>query len=135
MRSVRIYAALISAILAYDVFLTAQAQAEVWPWCAAYRNGSTNCGFASLAQCLAAVRGIGGSCNENQFTGAAKTKSARVRRERPKQTQNFNSDAPPVSIGLSIGISGRSRNSNHGGSNPPKQSLTNPSNTLPPGFN
>jgi Protein of unknown function (DUF3551) len=33
-------------------------------WCAHYYfgGGSTNCGFKTHHQCLAAVRGVGGSC-------------------------------------------------------------------------
>jgi peptidoglycan hydrolase-like protein with peptidoglycan-binding domain len=31
-------------------------------WCAAYYNGSQNCGFYTLDQCRAAVSGVGGSC-------------------------------------------------------------------------
>lgn len=31
-------------------------------WCAAYSNGSTNCGFSTIEQCRAAVSGVGGSC-------------------------------------------------------------------------
>jgi hypothetical protein len=46
------------------------AAAEVYyPWCAQYlgRSASTNCGFVSLEQCLADVRGVGGLCHENPF--------------------------------------------------------------------
>jgi hypothetical protein len=31
-------------------------------WCAQYANGSENCGFTSIQQCLAAISGAGGSC-------------------------------------------------------------------------
>jgi hypothetical protein len=31
-------------------------------WCANYVNGTTNCGFYTFQQCLAAVSGVGGSC-------------------------------------------------------------------------
>jgi Putative peptidoglycan binding domain len=34
-------------------------------WCAAYYNGSQNCGFYTLDQCRAAVSGVGGSCVPN----------------------------------------------------------------------
>jgi hypothetical protein len=134
MRSLIICAALMFAVFASDAGMTAQA--ETWPWCAAYNNGSTNCGFATHAQCMATVSGAGGFCNENPFTGATTAKSARVQRERPAQNQKVVSEGPPVSIGLSIGIGGGSSGGHHGGSKPPpKQLLTNPSNTLPPGFN
>jgi hypothetical protein len=34
-------------------------------WCAQYNygGGATNCGFRTHQQCLAAVRGVGGSCS------------------------------------------------------------------------
>ena len=41
---------------------------EPYPWCAQYtgRSGnSTNCGFDTVAQCRAAVFGVGGYCAEN----------------------------------------------------------------------
>lgn len=34
-------------------------------WCAAYHNGSQNCGFSTLDQCRATVSGVGGSCIPN----------------------------------------------------------------------
>ncbi|MGH9695379.1 MAG: peptidoglycan-binding domain-containing protein [Bryobacteraceae bacterium] len=34
-------------------------------WCAAYHNGSQNCGFYTLDQCQASVSGVGGSCVPN----------------------------------------------------------------------
>jgi Protein of unknown function (DUF3551) len=45
------------------------AEARDYPWCAYYdfggMGGATNCGWATLEQCLATVRGIGGSCGPN----------------------------------------------------------------------
>jgi hypothetical protein len=44
------------------------AQAQSYPWCAYYDlgfGGATNCGWATFEQCLATVRGIGGSCGPN----------------------------------------------------------------------
>ena len=41
------------------------AKAQNYPWCAYYNfqhGGATNCGWATFEQCLATVRGIGGSC-------------------------------------------------------------------------
>ena len=38
--------------------------AHAGSWCAHYRNGATNCGFHSFAQCQAAVSGIGGYCSQ-----------------------------------------------------------------------
>jgi Protein of unknown function (DUF3551) len=41
-------------------------------WCATYsRRGSENCGYATMEQCLAQVRGLGGWCRPNPFPGTA----------------------------------------------------------------
>lgn len=37
----------------------------VYPWCAMYGRATRNCGFTSFQQCLATVRGVGGSCERN----------------------------------------------------------------------
>ena len=41
--------------------------AESYPWCANYSHdmGSTNCGFVSFEQCMAALSGNGGYCGQN----------------------------------------------------------------------
>jgi hypothetical protein len=48
--------------------------AEAGPWCAYLdlgRGGATNCEFATFQQCLAAVNGVGGSCEANpQYQGS-----------------------------------------------------------------
>jgi Protein of unknown function (DUF3551) len=47
------------------------AEAQTYPWCAYYNfgggggGGAENCGWATFEQCLATVRGIGGSCGPN----------------------------------------------------------------------
>src|SRR5262249_57082325 len=43
------------------------AKAEVtYPWCAQYATqGSSNCGFATYQQCMAALSGNGGWCEQN----------------------------------------------------------------------
>jgi hypothetical protein len=44
------------------------AQAEItYPWCAQYgdRDGARNCGFSTYGQCLAAISGNGGYCEQN----------------------------------------------------------------------
>ena len=44
--------------------------ARAWfPWCAQHhdRSGVTECAFVSIEQCLATVRGIGGSCVQNWY--------------------------------------------------------------------
>ena len=43
------------------------ARAEVtYPWCAQYATqGSSNCGFVTYQQCMAALSGNGGWCEQN----------------------------------------------------------------------
>jgi hypothetical protein len=47
------------------------AAAVIYPWCANYSGrgmaGAQNCGFVSFNQCLATVRGVGGTCGPNPF--------------------------------------------------------------------
>ena len=47
------------------------ARAEIeYPWCAQYGDsygGGRNCGFSTIEQCRATVRGIGGFCEPNLF--------------------------------------------------------------------
>jgi Protein of unknown function (DUF3551) len=45
--------------------------ADAGAWCATYRWGGVNCGYASSEQCWATVRGIGGFCRPNPFPGTA----------------------------------------------------------------
>jgi hypothetical protein len=42
----------------------------VYPWCAYYGRTTRNCGFVSFEQCLATVRGLGGSCERNALYDA-----------------------------------------------------------------
>jgi hypothetical protein len=53
--------------------LAGEAKAQNYPWCAAYGTpGGTNCGFATLQQCMAALGGNGGACEVNtQYTPPA----------------------------------------------------------------
>jgi Protein of unknown function (DUF3551) len=44
------------------------AAADPYRWCAMYRaKGATNCYFVTLAQCQAAISGVGGFCQPNNF--------------------------------------------------------------------
>jgi hypothetical protein len=48
--------------------LSSGAQAQNYPWCADYggkMGGSSNCGFSTFEQCMAALSGNGGFCNRN----------------------------------------------------------------------
>jgi hypothetical protein len=43
-------------------------EAQAAPWCAHYNTGLNDCSsFHSFAQCMAAVRGVGGFCSRNAF--------------------------------------------------------------------
>ena len=58
------------AIWAGIVWIGMPAEAQNYPWCAAYSGGDTggggtNCGFTTFQQCLDTVRGIGGFCEQN----------------------------------------------------------------------
>ena len=64
-----------------------QAQAQYAPWCAFYSDSMSgeNCGFVSLEQCRAEVRGIGGMCYPNPWHAAAtvrRTNQSRTKRQR-----------------------------------------------------
>ena len=43
-----------------------------YPWCALYTktSGATSCYFTSFEQCIATMRGIGGTCIRNPYEGA-----------------------------------------------------------------
>jgi hypothetical protein len=86
MRAVRI----VLTILGLSLF-SIPAHAE---WCAVYRNGGNNCGFATFQQCMAAVSGVGGLCNTSQYSRPEKTAgpqrastSRRERRESQHETR------------------------------------------------
>jgi len=63
------------AIAAFAVLtatsLIGDAKADPYRWCAEYggagRGGGTNCYFATLEQCRAAISGNGGFCRPNAF--------------------------------------------------------------------
>ena len=61
----------ILGIFAAIVSVEKPAEARDYPWCAYYNfgdgggGGAENCGWATIEQCLATVRGIGGSCGPN----------------------------------------------------------------------
>jgi hypothetical protein len=46
--------------------INTHAEAQNYPWCAYYGTpGGTNCGFTTYQQCMAALSGNGGFCNQN----------------------------------------------------------------------
>ena len=61
--------AVLATVIAGSAFDTARA--DPYKWCALYNagrgGGAQNCYFITLAQCQAAVSGVGGFCMANQF--------------------------------------------------------------------
>jgi hypothetical protein len=58
------------AVLTITICLEKSAEAQNYPWCAYYNfgfGGATNCGFVTYQQCLATVRGVGGSCGPSPY--------------------------------------------------------------------
>ena len=64
--------------------LARPAAAIEYPWCAQYggmSDGGRNCGFSTLAQCLATVSGIGGGCERNLFYPSATERPVKPKRK------------------------------------------------------
>jgi len=61
-----------------------RAEAQNYPWCAQYNDGSggMNCGFTAFQQCLADVSGIGGFCIQNNTYQPPQVPRPRARRTR-----------------------------------------------------
>jgi hypothetical protein len=60
----------ILAVFAAIVCTEKPAAAQNGGWCAYYNygyGGARNCGFVTLQQCLADVRGIGGNCGPSPY--------------------------------------------------------------------
>jgi hypothetical protein len=66
---------------------TDTASADPYRWCAQYTGrglgGSSNCYFMTLAQCQAAISGVGGYCRPNPyFTGPERRPQRRSKKRR-----------------------------------------------------
>jgi hypothetical protein len=85
--------ALCSLVFAGVFALAAPAAAFGPPWCAAYRNGSTNCGFYTYQQCMDTVAGNGGFCNRNYIDGPPE-KPAAGRSSRPTACRGVSTRTP-----------------------------------------
>ena len=60
----------ILGIIAGTIGISVRAEAQNYPWCAQYSGdfgGTVNCGFVSVAQCMATVTGMGGFCVPNNL--------------------------------------------------------------------
>ena len=75
------------------------------PWCAAYRNGSTNCGFYTYQQCMDTIAGNGGFCNRNYIDGDPEKSPRKERKtetskskdvEAPKRKEKEKEQAAPA---------------------------------------
>jgi hypothetical protein len=79
---------IIASFISFIVFGAADAaKADPYRWCAQYTGrglgGSSNCYFMTLAQCQAAVSGVGGFCRPNQFyTGPDERRPRRGKKRR-----------------------------------------------------
>jgi hypothetical protein len=72
----------IAALAAAAAFSTA-AQAQDDPWCAFFSDGHTECGFATLQGCMAAIYGKTGLCDrktQDVSPGGSDASSANRRR-------------------------------------------------------
>jgi hypothetical protein len=56
----------IVGIVLFGDMLSANAQTQSGQWCAYFTGGPTNCGFATFEECLQAIKGKTGLCNQNQ---------------------------------------------------------------------
>ena len=58
---------------------------DPYKWCAEYSDapggGGTDCGFLTIEQCRAAISGVGGSCEFNQFYNPRRSPSHGHRRK------------------------------------------------------
>jgi hypothetical protein len=62
------FAVLLTVFIAASAATIGPAHADPYRWCAQYGGrGATNCWFATLEQCRAAISGNGGFCNPNTF--------------------------------------------------------------------
>ena len=55
------------ALLVVTAAIGSRAEAQKYPWCAIYGSDldGSNCGFTTIQQCMAAISGNGGFCQEN----------------------------------------------------------------------
>jgi hypothetical protein len=89
--------ALCTLVIAAVLVFAAPATAAGPPWCAAYRNGSTNCGFYTYQQCMETVAGNGGFCNRNYIDGPPdKPAAGKERKEREAEPKAKRKDKEEV---------------------------------------
>ncbi len=73
-----------TAVLTALAMVAAPARAQVpvsfpvYPWCASYGDGASNCYFSTLDQCWRAAVGNGGLCQQNPFYNSASAINPRL---------------------------------------------------------
>ena len=78
-------ALIVAGFLVVCTAIGASAQMQNNPWCAYFTGGTVNCRFATFQQCLEAIHGKTGLCNENsQDVSAADATPKPVHRRRPQ---------------------------------------------------
>ena len=85
MRSGTIVLAMVTlmVMLALSVTGAYERPYDPYPWCAVYggkESSGINCGFLTLEQCRAAISGVGGSCEPNQFYNPRRSPPRHYRR-------------------------------------------------------
>jgi len=59
---------LVTAVVALATADASGAAAQNYPWCSNFSDGAgINCGFSTLAQCMATATGSGGTCSPNNL--------------------------------------------------------------------
>jgi hypothetical protein len=52
------------------------------PWCAAFNDSIRDCSYLTIAQCRAAISGVGGLCEVNLFYRGPEPRRRRAKRKR-----------------------------------------------------
>ena len=90
MRRINVGTIISAALVALAVLIPSAGKADPYKWCAVYGGkdgGGANCGFVTIEQCRATIRGMGGFCEPNQFyTGPGAKKARRARQAQTPTT-------------------------------------------------
>jgi hypothetical protein len=66
------------AVVAAVNAMPGSANAErYYPWCAWYDDWTYNCSFATHAQCMATISGVGGICKPNPYSSGENPRARR----------------------------------------------------------
>jgi hypothetical protein len=97
---------LVAVVLGSQAQAQAQAPAQSTQWCAYFTGGPTNCGFSTFEECLKAIKGKTGLCNQSpqnapsppdDQSAPAHHRQHRLHRAhpRPKKTAASETETPP----------------------------------------